>query len=174
MSPSISARGMSAATESMTTRSTAFDLMSSSQISSACSPVSGCETSRLARSTPSFLAHVGSSACSASMNAATPPSFCIAAIVCSVSVVLPEDSGPKTSMIRPRGMPRPPRARSRLSAPVCMPGTMSDGSSSSRMIEPLPYVFSICPSALSSARALPEASIEIGCVIGTGFLLAMI
>ncbi len=35
-----------------------------------------------------------SSACSASMKAQVPPSFCISAITCSVSVVLPEDSGP--------------------------------------------------------------------------------
>jgi hypothetical protein len=40
----------------------------------------------------------------------------------SASVVLPEDSGPKTSTIRPRGMPRPPSARSSERAPVEMPG----------------------------------------------------
>ena len=41
ISPSISARGTRAATESMMITSTAFDLTSASQISSACSPVSG-------------------------------------------------------------------------------------------------------------------------------------
>ena len=43
MSPSISALGTSAATESMTTISTAPERTSASQISSACSPVSGWE-----------------------------------------------------------------------------------------------------------------------------------
>ena len=41
-----------------------------------------------------FSAYVGSRACSASTNAAVPPSFWISAMTCSVSVVLPEDSGP--------------------------------------------------------------------------------
>ena len=56
ISPSISAFGTSAATESTTTTSTPFERMSTSTISSACSPLSGCETSRLSRSTPSFCA----------------------------------------------------------------------------------------------------------------------
>ena len=47
-----------------------------SAISSACSPVSGWLTSRSSSFTPSFAAYDGSSACSASMNAATPPAFC--------------------------------------------------------------------------------------------------
>lgn len=67
---------------------------SASTISSACSPVSGCEISSSGTFTPSFDAYWTSSACSASMNAAVPPSFCISAITCSVSVVLPDDSGP--------------------------------------------------------------------------------
>ncbi len=45
-------------------------------------------------STPSFFAYSGSSACSASMNAAMPPARCALAMACSVSVVFPEDSGP--------------------------------------------------------------------------------
>ena len=56
ISPSISALGTSAATESMTTMSMAPDRMSMSAISSACSPVSGWETSSASVSTPSFLA----------------------------------------------------------------------------------------------------------------------
>ena len=56
ISPSISARGTSAATESMTTTSSAPERISMSAISSACSPVSGCETSRSSVSTPSALA----------------------------------------------------------------------------------------------------------------------
>ena len=52
MSPSISAFGVSAATESMTTRSTAPERVSISQISSACSPVSGWLTRSRSVSTP--------------------------------------------------------------------------------------------------------------------------
>ena len=56
ISPSISALGVSAATESITTMSTALERTSMSAISSACSPVSGCETSRSSMLTPSFCA----------------------------------------------------------------------------------------------------------------------
>ena len=56
ISPSISARGTSAATESMMTTSIAPEWISMSAISSACSPVSGWETSSASVSTPSFLA----------------------------------------------------------------------------------------------------------------------
>src|SRR6266851_3931965 len=52
ISPSISARGTSAATESITTRSTAPERTSVSVISSACSPVSGCEMSSSSMCTP--------------------------------------------------------------------------------------------------------------------------
>ena len=94
ISPSISARGTSAATESITRMSIAPDLTSMSAISSACSPVSGCETMRLSVSTPSLRAYSGSSACSASMNAAMPPAAWALATACNATVVLPEDSGP--------------------------------------------------------------------------------
>ena len=47
MSPSISAFGTSAATESITTTSTAPERTRISQISSACSPVSGCEIEQI-------------------------------------------------------------------------------------------------------------------------------
>ena len=56
ISPSISARGVSAATESITSTSTAPERTSVSVISSACSPVSGCEISRSSRLTPSLRA----------------------------------------------------------------------------------------------------------------------
>ena len=72
------------------------------------------------------------------MKAATPPVFWALATTVSASVVLPEDSGPKISMMRPRGRPRPPSARSRLSAPVAIEGIGSSESPSSFMIEPLP------------------------------------
>ena len=56
ISPSSSALGVSAATESMTTMSTPPERTSVSVISSACSPVSGWEISISSMSTPSFLA----------------------------------------------------------------------------------------------------------------------
>jgi hypothetical protein len=56
ISPSSSALGTSAATESTTSTSMAPERTRASVISSACSPESGCETSRLSTSTPSFLA----------------------------------------------------------------------------------------------------------------------
>src|SRR6266550_177519 len=52
------------------------------------------------------------------MKAARPPVFCACAMICSESVVLPEDSGPKISTTRPRGMPPTPRAASTASEPV--------------------------------------------------------
>ena len=56
ISPSISALGVRAATESMTMMSMALERISESAISRACSPLSGCEMSRLSTSTPSFWA----------------------------------------------------------------------------------------------------------------------
>ena len=53
ISPSISLLGVSAATESTTIISTALERISCSAISSACSPLSGCDISRLLMSTPS-------------------------------------------------------------------------------------------------------------------------
>ncbi len=56
ISPSISARGTRAATESITMMSSAPERISMSAISSACSPVSGWLTSSASVSTPSFFA----------------------------------------------------------------------------------------------------------------------
>ena len=53
ISPSISARGTRAATESITTRSRAAERTSMSAISSACSPESGWDTSSSSMLTPS-------------------------------------------------------------------------------------------------------------------------
>jgi hypothetical protein len=53
--------------------STAPERTSSSAISSACSPVSGCDTSSSSTFTPIRRAYVGSIACSASMKAQIPP-----------------------------------------------------------------------------------------------------
>src|ERR1044071_6669269 len=161
MSPSISAFGTSAATESMTITSTAPERTRISVISSACSPVSGCDTSRLSMSTPSFLAYSTSSACSASMYAAAPPCRCECATTCSASVVLPLDSGPKISVTRPRGMPPIPIAASRLIAPVGMTSTRTRGESAPiRMMAPFPQVFSIC--VMARLRAFLRSSESCG------------
>jgi hypothetical protein len=89
ISPSSSALGVSAATESTTIRSTAPERTRLSTISRACSPVSGWLISRSCRLTPRFCAYWMSSACSASTKAHCPPVFCISAMTCKVSVVLP-------------------------------------------------------------------------------------
>ena len=76
-------------------------------------------------------------------------------------VVLPEDSGPKISITRPRGTPPTPSAASKEIEPVEMTeiGTIAS-LLPRRMIEPLPNCFSICESASSTARerssAMPE------------------
>ncbi len=57
------------------------------------------------------------------MKAATPPRFWASAMTCWQTVVLPDDSGPKISVIRPRGMPPTPSARSRAIEPVGMKST---------------------------------------------------
>src|SRR5436305_12193054 len=86
------------------------------------------------------------------MKAAIPPCFCASAITCKAMVVLPEDSGPKTSTTRPRGKPPMPRAASKEMAPVEITdiGTMASFEPK-RMIEPLPNCFSICANARSTA-----------------------
>ena len=56
ISPSSSARGTKAATESTTSTSIAPERTSVSAISSACSPVSGCEINRSSTLTPSLRA----------------------------------------------------------------------------------------------------------------------
>ena len=131
--------------------STAPLLINCSAISSACSPVSGCATIKLSISTPKFLAYTGSRACSASIKAATPPSFCASAIACSATVVLPDDSGPYTSTILPLGNPPIPSAISRLKAPVGIQSTETVATSPSFITEPFPKFFSICAIAISKA-----------------------
>ena len=79
-------------------------------------------------------------------------------------MVLPEDSGPKISTMRPRGTPPTPSARSSDSAPVGIAATLTwKASSPIRMIEPWPKSRSICPSALFSAdsRALAAFSCSL-------------
>ena len=78
-----------------------------------------------------------------------------------MSVVLPDDSGPKISTIRPRGIPPMPNARSSDNAPVGIASTLTCAPSSPmRMTEPLPNSFSICVSAPCR---------EGGLTLGVGF-----
>ena len=56
-----------------------------------------------------------------------PPFFCASAMTCSASVVLPELSGPKISMMRPRGRPPMPSAISSPSEPVEIDFDLGDG-----------------------------------------------
>ena len=94
ISPSISARGTRAATESITITSTALERTSVSVISRDCSPLSGWEINKSSTFTPIFFAYYGSRACSASTKAAVPPYFWTEATTCKARVVLPEASGP--------------------------------------------------------------------------------
>ncbi len=153
ISPSISARGVSAATESMTIRSTAPARTSTSAISSACSPVSGCETSSWSMSSPSRFAYCGSSACSASMIAPVPPIRCASPNIWSAKVVLPDDSAPNNSMIRPRGMPPTPSAMSSANEPEGIVSTFCRGASPKRISAPSPNCFSTAAIASANARS---------------------
>src|ERR687890_547413 len=103
-------------------------------------------------------AWVGSRACSASMKAASPPAFWASEMMCRARVVLPLDSGPKISTMRPLGTPPTPRARSRARAPVGMEATFGRSSSPMRMIEPFPNCRSIWETAASIALLLSNAS----------------
>ena len=94
ISPSSSARGVNAATESITRTEIDPDLIKVSAISKACSPVSGWEIKSSSVLTPSFFAYIGSSACSASINPQIPPDFCASATTCNAKVVFPDASGP--------------------------------------------------------------------------------
>src|SRR5450432_2816333 len=73
-------------------------------------------------------------------------------MIARVSVVLPEDSGPKISITRPRGMPPTPSAISSPNEPVGIESTSYVAPASpSRMTEPLPNCFSIWLSAAARA-----------------------
>src|SRR3990172_8629282 len=85
------------------------------------------------------------------MNAATPPRFWASAMTCWQTVVLPDDSGPKISVTRPRGMPPTPRAMSRDIDPVGIASTAMLDDSPNRMMEPSPHRFVISSRACSRA-----------------------
>ena len=90
------------------------------------------------------------------MKAATPPLRCASAMTCWQTVVLPDDSGPKISVIRPRGMPPTPSARSSAIEPVGMVSTWSFSRDPSFMIAPRPNCFSI--EARAASTALPRSA----------------
>ena len=94
MSPSISAFGTSAATESMTTTSTAPERTRISQISSACSPVSGCEIEQALDIDAELLRVLHVERVLRVDERGDAPAFCAFATTCRQSVVLPLDSGP--------------------------------------------------------------------------------
>ena len=155
MSPSNSAWGTSAATESTTMMSKAPLRTKVSTISRACSPESGCDMIRFSTSTPMRRAKLTSRACSASIKAAVPFCFCDSRMACNESMVLPAPSGPDISTIRPLGKPPMPSAASTASDPVEIASiSCTPPSSPRRIIDPLPYCFSICDIASSSALAL--------------------
>ena len=147
--PSSSARETRAATESMMMTSIEFDRIRASVMFSASSPLSGCETSRSSSFTPTTRAYFGSRACSTSMKAASPPRRWASAITLRQNVVFPDDSGPKISMMRPRGSPPTPRARSIASEPVEMVSTTMRVALPRRMIEPSPNCLVIAETASS-------------------------
>src|SRR5258708_247487 len=85
-----------------------------------------------------------------------------------VSVVFPEDSGPKISMTRPRGIPPTPSAISRPNEPVGIESTSYVAPASpKRMTEPLPNCFSIWLSAAAraffrfSSMGIPQQSVPL-------------
>ena len=90
------------------------------------------------------------------MNATTPPRAWASARTCWQTVVLPDDSGPKISVIRPRGMPPTPSARSSAIDPVGMVSSTSFSRDPSFMIAPRPNCFSIVARAASTA--LPRSA----------------
>ena len=88
-------------------------------------------------------------------------------MIWSEMVVLPEDSGPKTSMTRPRGTPPTPVAASKEMEPVEMTAMGTTASlEPSRMTEPLPNCFSSAASADSIALLRSSATALFSSVEG--------
>src|SRR5664280_3683959 len=99
------------------------------------------------------------------MKAATPPRRWASAMTCWQSVVLPDDSGPNTSVTRPRGIPPTPSARSRAIDPVGMKSTCCRSAEPSFMIDPRPNCFSIERIAASTAFVRSAADAPFRSVI---------
>src|SRR5687768_2815779 len=96
------------------------------------------------------------------MKATTPPFFCASARTCWQRVVLPDDSGPKISVMRPRGTPPTPIARSSAMEPVGMASTCCRSDEPSFMIEPRPNCFSMDRMAASTARVRSAVALSVG------------
>ena len=94
-------------------------------------------------------------------------------ITCRARVVLPEDSGPYTSMMRPRGRPPMPSARSSPRLPVEMASTCMATLVPSFITAPLPNCFSIWASAVSSAAFLSPAGPVGSCLDELSFFAAI-
>jgi hypothetical protein len=96
-------------------------------------------------------------------------------MMCCASVDFPADSGPKISVMRPRGTPPMPSAMSSAIEPVGMDSMCSAEASPRRMIAPWPNCFSIWPSASSSAEPFsPVPSLLVlGVMVAVPFLLAI-
>src|SRR5258706_7461188 len=77
-------------------------------------------------------------------------------MTCWQIVVLPDDSGPKMSVIRPRGMPPTPSARSSAIDPVGITSIAWIEPEPSFMIEPVPNCFSMV--AIAAATALVRSA----------------
>ncbi len=121
--------------------------------------------------TPNLRACIASSACSASINAQIPPFCCACAMACNASVVFPDDSGPKISMIRPHGNPPTPIASSIKIEPVEITSTtLLAPDCPNIMTAPLPYCLSICEKVTSSAFLLKALVVSFGSSIGSTFL----
>src|SRR5579871_2736324 len=88
------------------------------------------------------------------MKAQMPPFFWASATQCSASVVLPDDSGPKISITRPRGRPPMPSATSSPSEPEGIDSISILSLLPSFITEPLPNCRSIWESAADKALDL--------------------
>ncbi len=99
------------------------------------------------------------------MNAHTPPFFCASAIACNVSVVLPEDSGPNTSMMRPARVTADAERQSSPMEPEGMTSTSTFGESPSFMMASSPNLVLMSRMAASIALlsfSLPEPIVFSG------------
>src|ERR1035437_8836616 len=89
-------------------------------------------------------------------------------------VVLPEDSGPYTSMMRPLGKPPTPRARSMASEPVESVSTFILVLLPRRMIEPSPNCLVMAESASSMFLSRTGAAVTTAEAVLAGGALDMV
>ena len=86
------------------------------------------------------------------MMAAIPPRFCASAMACMANVVLPEDSGPKISMIR-HGIAAHAQSVVKATRPEGITSTSSIDSSPSFMMEPRQVFLDLAQSLSQSLAA---------------------